>query len=60
MAQLLAPETHKKEAQAERYRHDKLDIKDIKGTEVNTYGMKKIIAGRNYMDKSDIDKTRPN
>jgi hypothetical protein len=43
----------------ERFIHDKLNIKDIKGTEVKTYGDKKRLEGRNYMNVTDIDKTTP-
>lgn len=43
----------------ERFIHDKLDIRDIKGTEVKTYGDKKKFEGRNYMNVTDIEKTTP-
>ena len=56
--QILAPAIAKPEA-ADRYNHDKLNIKDIKGTNTDTYGKYKRLEGRNYMDLNDIEKTKP-
>ena len=58
--QLLNPEIKKKVKEHDPYKHDKLDITDIKGTNVDTYGKYKNLEGRNYMDLNDIDKTKPN
>jgi len=43
-----------------RFRHDKLDVSDIEGTNVDTYKKYKKLEGRDYMAVDDIDKTRPN
>ncbi len=44
----------------DHYKTDKLDVSDILGTNTNTYGNKKRIQGRDYMNLSDIEKTSPN
>lgn len=44
----------------DHYKTDKLDVSDILGTNTNTYGNKKNIQGRDYMNLSDIEKTSPN
>ena len=59
MSNILAPKIAEKREANRFFHHDKLDIKDIAGAIVNTYGKQKNIQGRNYMDLSDIDKTRP-
>jgi hypothetical protein len=57
LARVLAPTITRKEP--EMYNHDKLVVKDIEGAVVNTYGRQKQIQGRNYMDLSDIDRSKP-
>ena len=59
-ANLLAPAVDNYEERSKNYVHDKLAIKDIAGSTVNTYGHAKRIEGRNYMDLTDIQKTKPN
>ena len=58
--QLLNPEVAQRDKVKEQYKHDKLNIKDISGTDPDTYGKYKKLEGRNYMDLNDIAKTKPN
>ena len=60
LAKLLNPDIQKKADGAVRFRHDKLDVSDIEGTNVDTYKKYKKLEGRDYMAVDDIDKTRPN
>ena len=60
LAKLLNPDIQKKTEGAVRFRHDKLDVSDIEGTNVDTYKKYKKLEGRDYMAVDDIDKTRPN
>ena len=57
---ILNPGIEENTMKRARFNHDKLDVKDIEGTNVDTYGRQKRIEGRNYMDMGDIDKTKPN
>ena len=41
------------------YKHDKLNVTDIQGTNTDLYGKLRNIEGRNYMEIGDIDKTKP-
>ena len=43
----------------DRFIHDKLNIKDMEYTQVNTYGKQKQFKGRNNLEVGDIDKTKP-
>lgn len=43
-----------------RFHHDKLNVKDIQGTQSDVYGKYKLIEGRDGMDQSDIERSRPN
>ena len=58
-SQLLAPDIARTAAKR-RFDHDKLNVKDIHGANVDTYGKYKRIQGRNNMDFSDIEKSKPN
>ena len=46
-------------AMKDRFSHDKLNTSDIAGTVADTYGKYRRLEGRNYMDMSDIEKTKP-
>lgn len=59
LANLIAPTISKKETTKEGYKHDKLDVKDIDGAKPDIHGMKKLIEGRDIMDTTDIEKTKP-
>ena len=56
---MLQPNIQQKEINHEGYKHDKLDVTDIKGTNSDVYKKYKNLEGRNYMDMSDIDKNKP-
>lgn len=61
LAKLLNPDIQKKTTEnKERFRHDKLDVSDIEGTNVDVYRKYKKLEGRDYLGVDDIDKTRPN
>jgi hypothetical protein len=60
LTKLLAPRNESKRAiKDERFIHDKLNIKDIKGAESSPYGKNKKFEGRNSLEVRDIDKTKP-
>ena len=43
----------------DRFKHDKLNVTDIPGSVPDTHGKYKRIEGRDYMDKQDIERTKP-
>lgn len=60
MTQILQPSIENNKAiKDDRYVTDKLNIQDIPGVQVATYGKQKRLEGRNYMNVTDIEKTSP-
>ena len=59
LSSLLQPQIAERRQAKKFFHHDKLDVTDIDGARTNTYGKQKLIQGRNYMDLSDIEKTKP-
>lgn len=59
LANLLNPKIADKNETKQIYKHDKLDVSDIHGAKGDVYGRQRSIEGRNIMDTSDIDKTKP-
>ena len=60
LTQILQPSIEDKKAvKDDRFITDKLNIQDIPGVQVATYGKQKRLEGRNYMNVTDIEKTTP-